>query len=82
MVKTPAKLPRETQQPPAKTPQPSVNQEKALSLQRSKEGWVVVSYRIEGESVLERRVTQPNLWAIAVEEFKRLAGSHFSEGIL
>jgi hypothetical protein len=42
----------------------------------------VVSYRIEGESVLERRVTQPNLWAIAVEEFKRLAGSHFSEGIL
>ncbi len=51
----------------------------ALSMVRTREGWRMLTFKIQGDKVLDVSATEPDLRAIALEEFRKTAAKEFME---
>jgi hypothetical protein len=49
----------------------------ALSLVKGKDGWQVLTLKIQGDIILDVHSTEPNMRAIALEAFKIAAAKEF-----
>jgi hypothetical protein len=77
-----SKKPSETQSESVAVPTPEVVTPElpklfALALERVPGGWSTVRYTLQGDKVIERKATEPDLHAIALERIKIWTSDYF-----